>query len=121
MELYAVQNSDGQFFRSKGYGGYGKSWVEKLESAKIYTKKGQALSRITWWSNNFPKYGIPKLIILSAEIKEVVDQTDRVTKVIDKKKIDLEKRKKWDLEQKRKSLEDNISQAKSALDALRKW
>ena len=55
LELYAVINSEGKFFRSKGYRGGGKSWVDKINDAKIYTKKSPALGQITWWSKNYPR------------------------------------------------------------------
>ena len=34
LKMYAVRNSDGLYFRARGYSGYGKMWVEDLKFAK---------------------------------------------------------------------------------------
>ena len=39
IKLYAVRNKKGFWFRAKGYGGHGNSWVESLNDAKLYTKE----------------------------------------------------------------------------------
>lgn len=38
-------NITGKYFRAKGKDGYGKSWVDKIEDARIYTKLPQAKGR----------------------------------------------------------------------------
>lgn len=102
LELYAVRNKEGKYFRSKGYGGYGDTWVNDLKSAKIYAKLGQARARVTWFSTTYPKYGIPDICVLAVGSVEVLDETKRVEKAIQKKKVAKEKRelrmKKYQLE-----------------------
>lgn len=87
LELYAVVNQEGKFFRAVGYGGAGKSWVDTVDKAKLYGKLGQARSRVTWWYNNHPKFGMPKIIKLSATGIEIIDEVERVNK--------SQKRKNW--------------------------
>lgn len=47
LNFYIVMNSDGQFFRAKGRGGYGQTWVEDPNKARIYAKIGPARAAIT--------------------------------------------------------------------------
>lgn len=42
LDFYAVRNRDGKWLRSKGYGGFGKCWVDDISAAKIYGKPGPA-------------------------------------------------------------------------------
>lgn len=80
LSLYAVRNKKGQYFKNIGYGGHGKSWVDSLDKARIYTKIGQARSRVTWWAENFPDYGAPELIELVIEKINVVDDSENILK-----------------------------------------
>jgi hypothetical protein len=109
LKLYAVINSDGKFFRSKGYGGYGQSWVDDISKAKIYPTSRPAKAQITFWGKNYPEYGIPKLIEMTATVTDIIDQTDRVDKFIkDSKLKELryeENKKKWEYEKAIKDLE----------------
>jgi hypothetical protein len=96
MELYLVRNKEGKYLRAKGYNGYGDSWVEDINKAKIYPRKGTALSQITWWGRKYPEYGVPDLIPLICTAGEPIDQTKRVSDSIRKKAINEAKRKlKW--------------------------
>lgn len=80
FKIYAVRNQEGKFFRAKGYGGYGETWVDDINKAKTYTKIGQARSRVTWFSNNYPKYGNPDIIEFSVTSGVVLDEGARVEK-----------------------------------------
>jgi len=115
--LYAVRNKEGKWFRSKGQNGYGKSWVDSIENAKIYTKIGQARSRVSFWANAFPDYGIPDLIKIHATSFEVVEETTRVKKVKEKKdKAEAERNlrhKKWEVERAEKELADAQNRLKN--------
>lgn len=86
LNLYAVRNKEGKWFRAKGQSGYGKSWVDDINSAKIYTKPGPAKTQVTFWANAYPDYGVPDLIQISSGVINIIDQTMRVTKIINKKK-----------------------------------
>lgn len=119
IELYAVRNKEGKYFRAKGISGYGESWVDDLNKAKIYTKLGQARSRVTYYSNNFPKYGFPDIIKLVVGEIVVISEEARVNKAIEKKKkakIEQDKRAaKWRLE----AAERDLARAQNALNSLK--
>ena len=42
LTMYAIQSQDGKWFRAKGYGGAGNSWVDDIKNARIYGKPGPA-------------------------------------------------------------------------------
>lgn len=95
LELYVVTNQSGQFFRAKGYGGIGESWVDDIKKAKVYTRLGQARSRVTWFAKNYSSYGIPKIIKLTVTNTDEINEENRVKKSIDNKiKQDLIREKK---------------------------
>jgi len=108
LTLYAVQNEKGQYFRAKGYGGTGNTWVDDINKAKIYPKIGGARGTITWFANNYPKYPIPKLLKLTVSNVEVLDETERVNKAKARKAREDAERKKhnaeWEMEQAKKQL-----------------
>ena len=87
LVLYAVRNNKGQYFRAKGYGGGGNTWVDDINKAKIYGKTGGARGTITWFANNYPNYPTPDLIKLTVTGIEVMDEKGRVEKA--KQKIGL--------------------------------
>jgi len=109
LELYAVRNKEGKYFRSKGYGGYGQTWVDDLKSAKIYAKLGQARARVTWFSSNYPEYGIPDVCLLTVTTVTVLDETKRVQRAIKNKEAAKQKRevrhRKWQLERAQRELQ----------------
>lgn len=72
LEVYAVRNSDGQWLRSKGYGGSGEIWVDDLRQARLYPKIGPARGRVTWFTKNYPEYPMPDLVKLTVTQMEVV-------------------------------------------------
>ena len=86
IKLYAVQSKDGKWFRAKGicFNGMcndGVSWVSDLTEAKFYKKMGPAKSCVTWWYNNYPKYGIANVVEFDVVPCQVIDQTQRVQKI----------------------------------------
>lgn len=109
LEFYIVRNKEGKYLRAKGYSGYGDSWVTELNRAIVYTKKGGAAGQITWWATHYPDYGIPDLIPLTATLGEPIDQTERVSKVKQKKELEKAKFELWqaknELERALKSME----------------
>ena len=110
LELYVVRNQEGKFFRSKGYGGYGDTWVDDIQKAKIYPKISQARSRVTWFYNNYPKYGIPSIIKLGVCEMEVLDETERVEKAHQRKLTEKDRSRirqaKWELDRAERELEN---------------
>jgi hypothetical protein len=111
MKLYAVRNQDGQYFRAKGYGGYGNSWVNELEKAKLYSKIGQARSRVTWWYNAYPEYGICEIVELEAVVVETYKEDQRIAD---------EKKKKSRAEKNRliKKARQDLQKAQAVLEGL---
>lgn len=118
LELYVVQNKEGNFFRAKGYSGSGESWVDNIKKAKIYGKIGPARSIVTFWSNSYPKHGIPDILKLNVEYAISLDEEERVKKVIQKQqKQEAEKNKR----RAQKDLEDakiNLERAKQEVNRL---
>jgi len=78
LELYAVMSEDGQFLRSQGYSGRNGSWVDNLESAKIYPKIGSARARVTYFANHYPSYEPPKIVKLSVTKVELLDDAEHL-------------------------------------------
>jgi len=119
LEFFAVKNSSGQYFRNVGYGGYGKSWVEELGKAKIYTKIGQARSRVTWFSRKHPEYPMPVIIKIIANRAVVLDETERVKKaLLSKQRAEARKEEKY-TKQKIKYAEEDLKRAQEKLEKLK--
>lgn len=115
MKFYLVQNQDGHFFRAKGRDGGGLSWVPEATDARIYTKIGQARSRVTFFSKHYPKYGIPRIIEIEVGQGIVLVEEVRVKKAIAKKE-------KAELDQKQKDLlaqQQRLNQKQKDLDSER--
>lgn len=119
LEFFAVRNKEGKFFRSVGYGGGGKSWVDEIGDAKIYAKIGGARGRVTWFASHYPEYGIPEIIKIIANEVEVIDETQRVNKSIERKKNAEIQREKWYAEQKIQDAEEELAKAKEKLKKLK--
>jgi hypothetical protein len=119
MELYAVMSADGKYLRSRGYGGSGKSWVDTLDKAKTWGKKGTALSQITWWANRYPEYGVPSLVVITATVSEVVDQSDRVASRVEAKKRKEAQREVTLRKQEYDRAQDELREAQARVDRWR--
>ena len=120
MVLYAVRNRDGHYFRAKGYGGYGDTWVPDLKKARIYPRPGPARAQVTFFANHHPKYGIPELVELRVTEVVAIQETERIRKVQTRKaKQEAESAKRhaqWEKDQAQKKL----SEAKETLARLKK-
>lgn len=112
-ELFVLTNNSGQFMRAKGYSGHGKSWVDGIKTAKIYTSIGPAKAQVTYWKKHFPEYECPKIVVLEATIKKVLDQSDRVDHVIEKQKRDKINSEKKALQNKISSLTNKLNKLKT--------
>ena len=85
VAFYIVMNNDGQFFRRKGYGGYGKTWVDEPATARIYVKPGPARAVVTFFSNSYPEYPPPKILKIEVGTIEVIDEAERLAKSKERK------------------------------------
>ena len=119
LELYVVVNQQGKFFRAVGYGGGGNSWVDTIDKAKIYPKLGQARSRVTWWYNSYPSYGMPNIIKLTATGTELIDEMERVKKEQEKKKTREAKREEARKKQALKDAEEALIKAQERVKQLK--
>lgn len=100
LTFYVVRSKDGKYLRSKGYSGSGESWVDSLLKAKVWTKIGSANAQVTWWTSNYPKYGIPDVIPLTATLGEPLNQDERVRKALKKKNLAKAERDLYPLQEK---------------------
>ena len=121
MNLYVVVNSDGQFFRSKGFGGYGKTWVAELEKARFYTKLGQAKSRVTWFAREYPEFPAPSIAYWELDESEYkkMDMADYAKKAIKKIEDNKEKERIRHIDYEIKRLEQEKSRNEKSLTGLR--
>lgn len=117
LRFYAVKNKAGQWFRRRGYGGGGESWVDKLKQARVYTKPGGARAVISWFSNRYPQHGTPKLVVFKAVFEEEIDESERIKKAEEQEKVREAKRAKARAESARLRAEQALQKAK---DDLRK-
>ncbi len=108
MELYVVQNRDGQFLRPRGMNGGGQ-WVGMLSLAKFYPRLGPAKAQVTFWSSE--KYGTPKLLKFTLKIEEAeeIDMAEYVRKTKEKKIAATTKRKLKELERKSREIDAQIA------------
>lgn len=73
LNFYLVRNKEGNWFRSKGYGGFGSSWTDNVRSARAYARPGPAKAVSTWFARNHPSYGVPDVVRFEAHLAEVID------------------------------------------------
>ena len=129
--MYAVRNDKGLFFKSYNDYSYnnknGGTWVDDINKARVYRGTGGARTAITYFAKNYPNNPLPELIKLTVSNVEVIDETARVKKAIDKKAMELvksqERRAKWALEEadrKYKNAQNELEMAKDRLDKLSK-
>lgn len=71
---YAVRNTEGQWLRTKGYGGYGSSWTDDQDKARLYAKLGQARARRTFFFSRWPEFGTPEIVKFECE-PVIIDDT----------------------------------------------
>lgn len=119
VKVYAVRSADGKYLRSRGYGGSGESWVEKLTSAKLWFKPGPAKAQITFWAKNYPQFGVPQLVTFNLVEAASERQEERVNKVIKAQlktelssKIKDHKRQVEFLQKAQKEIEEKLNKLK---------
>lgn len=90
LEFFVVVNSEGKYFRRKGYGGSGDTWVTSITTARVWTKITGARATVTFFGKTYPQYPVPKIIKMTVSKSEEIDETARVAKVIEKDRIQRE-------------------------------
>jgi hypothetical protein len=116
FQLYGVKNQDGQYFRAKGYGGYGKSWVENAENAKLYSKIGQAKARVTFWTQNYPEYGVPSIVVFEVDELKEIDDSKRQEKIKEQRNISDARVAVRTFQNAKKFAEENLIKAQRELE-----
>ena len=94
MKLYVVVNSQGQFFKPKGFGGgSSKHWNTELEKAKFYPKIGHARAQCNFWYQHDSSFGCPKILefSLDASAANIIDPLNDIIKARDKKMVKQQK------------------------------
>lgn len=124
LKFYLVKNSKGQFFRRKGYNGYGDSWVDDPQKGRVFAKIGHARSRVTYFANQHKQYPTPTIVELSVGEVNEIHEVERLEKAKAKKeRYDLlakEREAKWNLEKAKSDLEKAKQDAVKAEEALQK-
>lgn len=118
IDFFAVRSKDGKYFRSVGFSGR-SNWVDDIKKAKIYPKISGARGRVTWFAKNYPEFGIPDIIKLTANQAVVLNEAERVTKAIKSKEEKEIKRQKEQAKRKLKVAEDEFIKASRKLNELR--
>jgi len=103
IKVYAVQNKEGEWFRRKGYGGGGNSWVPDFSNARIFGKPGGARAVITYWGKTYEDFPTPKLVELTITKIKTINETERVKEVIQKEE---DQKKRWKKQAALKKLEE---------------
>ena len=118
--LYAVRNSEGKWFRRKGYGGGGDSWVDKFDKARIYAKIGHARAIVSYWSENYSSYPTPIIVSLMIDRIEVLDESKRIAELKIKKAQAELKRKEREVKYRVESAQREYDRAKNNLNQFLK-
>jgi hypothetical protein len=112
LAFYVVQNNEGKFFRRKGYGGSGETWVDDFSKARVWSKISGARVTVGFFANHYPKYPPPKIIKLTVSATEVIDETDRINAAKEKKRKREEKRAVLEAERQLKVAKEELDRAK---------
>lgn len=119
LKLYIVVNKEGKYFRAKGYGGHGESWIDDIQRARIYTRLGPARSIVSFFASEYPTYGIPDIHELKITSSTVLDEKKRVEKTIKKKaEAKAKSEERW-AEYRLKQAEEEARKAQERLEQLK--
>jgi hypothetical protein len=120
LKMYIVRNSKGQYYRAKGYGGAGTSFVDDINKCRIYGTIGPARSVVTFFANNYPEYPTLEIIKVNVAGFEVLNESERVRKVIEKKQREQAAQEKRAAERAMAEAERKLAEAQKNLDKLKK-
>jgi len=119
LTVYAIQNADGQWLRSKGYGGCGPSWVDDISLARLYQRIGTARGRVGYYVGAYPDLPPPKLFAFTCNEGVELDESARVAKVAKHKSTQKKRKELADAKRKLKDANDRFAKAKKDLEALK--
>ncbi len=111
MNVYIVRNQSGQFFRAKGYGGHGESWVDDIAKARIYTKIGPAKATVTFFARQYPQFGTPQILAFELDVTKatVMDMAESTSKRIAAKQQAKLKREKAQTRREQEYLQEQMN------------
>jgi hypothetical protein len=115
LTRYAVRNSEGKWFRSKGYGGYGETWTDNANKARLYGAIGQARSRRTFFATRWPEFGAPDIVKLECE-PVVIDDSAQLVKAKKKASTKKERREVQRAKDKLQRAEAEFARASAELE-----
>jgi hypothetical protein len=118
LTIYAVRNREGRYFRAKGYGGGGDSWVDGLETARLYVKLGPARSVVSWFAKHHPTFGVPLIVEFTATETGTVDESERVAKGIARREAREAKWRAYRASEERKRDERELERLKRKLEGV---
>lgn len=119
--LYVVRNQEGHWFRNRGlYGSHKDHWVPELKEAKLYSKIGPARARVTYFTNAFPKYGVPDIVELTVTSSRVLDEKVRVTKVVESLRTKEARAKQAEAKRELERAEKKLKDAQDEIARLRR-
>jgi hypothetical protein len=119
LVLYVVRNAKGQYFRAKGFSRSGNTWVDDINKAKIYGKIGGARGTVTYFAQN-PKFPVPEIVKLTVTGMEVIDESARVKKVLDKKAKEEQEREARNAKYQLEQAKARLASAEAELNRLQK-
>jgi len=117
LDVYVVRNKEGKFFRRKGYGGGGNTWVDDIATARIYVKIGPARACVSFFANKYPEYGYPDIIRLTTTQVEVMNEQERVEK---QQQAKIKRKQEQELRLSKWRLQKSQADVKEAQAALKR-
>lgn len=119
MNVYIVRNN-GQFFRAKGYGGSGDSWVDTMDKARVYTKIGPAKATVTFFARQYPQFGTPQILAFELDPSQgkVIDMTESTSKRIAARQQTELKREKERTRREQEYLQEQMNSINRRMAAL---
>ncbi len=118
LTMYAIRNKEGKWYHRKGYCGYGDSWVDDIKQARIFGTLRPARGQVSYWALNYPDFGIPDIIQLDVDNLKVLDETERINKVKEKKQREEENAEVWRTKHEFEQAKANYEKAQKELDRL---
>ena len=118
LKFYAVRSKDGKWFRSKGYGGYGTSWIDNLNGARIYNKPGYARAIVTYFAKHHPSYGYANIVEFTVIGTRIIDVEQEVKDNIKKKEQRKAKQKISHKQNELKRKREELKRAEKELEEL---
>lgn len=116
--FYAVRDpSSGKFYRTYSTH-HSSGWIDKLEDARLWTRAGQAKSKITALSNE-GKF-TPELVEFIVTEVKVVDQKERVAQAKVEKARKEAERLAWIKNERLRQAQSEYDKAKDRLEKLKK-